>query len=399
MSVDKLQYGSSLYRQGLPQELIDSIVDQIPVDEQHTLRECTLVANSFYTRAHRRLFSTVILKSSRYTHHRQAFDPYGRFFQLVSRYPHDAALVTDLRLYDHSIPNSESWLASDEIIVPSILRLLPRLSSLSIHAFDTSLSRATLAAIRRIISTTALSSIHFHRVIFRHEPLSFGSLFASSTSLKNVSIHDGQIALGSTFGGAVTPNSLDIKMMPEAASGFVDCLLSSQCPFDLKALNSLTLSTTWMKNATIFNPLLGLVRDTLSELIIHTSNTSARPLQLGRIPRVKIYLTVHSEWPSMFFALAAMLAASESALEDVAISITGSGALVDVQHACVLDDVLRKVKRNVFIYVILSNPIHGNNKGVLENVEKTRRALKCLLPLTDATGTLKVDAGRMPIEL
>ncbi len=222
-----------------------------------------------------------VLRSSRYTHHRAKFDPYARFLQYMARTPNDASLVTELRLHDFYLPISGSWLTQDEVLVPAILNVLPNLESLVINCLDTSLSRAIMTSLRKLIATPHLLNISFSKVLFRQDSPSFLSLFKDSVAPKNIQVHGGLAYyrdIDDMPSTGVNPiNSLAIKMYPSAAADFVDCLLSSRCPFDLLTLKRLEIYSMWMKHAGIFNRLLCHLKNSLEELVVHTSSTCQLP--------------------------------------------------------------------------------------------------------------------------
>lgn len=265
----------------LPQELVDAVVQEIPTEDRDTLQKCTLVSYSFYSCAHRRLFSSITLQSSSYSHQRQQFDPYSRFLRYILRTSRDALLVKHLRLHDHRLTGQDSWLTSDEIMVPSILSLLPNLSSLAFHGLglDTCPSPRTLCTVKRLLSSATLSSIAFHRVTFQHYTHSLLGLFSASNGPKDITISGGLTyfcpadALTGTPANTRPVSALALNMVPEAAQDLVACLRGPRSPLNLSTLQSLSLWMTWKPHIGIYNALLRDVADTLQELEIHASNT------------------------------------------------------------------------------------------------------------------------------
>ncbi|KAF9045728.1 hypothetical protein BDZ89DRAFT_1155421 [Hymenopellis radicata] len=378
----------------LPQELVDAIIDEIPVEETLTLQACTLVAQSFYSRAHKRLFSTAVLRSSRYTHHRAKFDPYARFFHYMARTPNDASQVTDLRLHDFYLPISGSWLTEDEVLVPAILNLLPNLESLAINCLDTSLSRAIMASLRKLIATPKLLNISFSKVLFRRDSLSFLSLFKDSVAPKNIQVHGGlkyYEGIDDLPSTGVNPiNSLAINMYPSAATDFVDCLLGSRCPLDLLTLKRLEIFSMWMKNAGIFNRLLRHLKDSLEELVVHTTNTSARPIELGRIPKIECHVACKNTCPPQppLVALAKIFGTSTHHLEYVEMHLRLAYAYEwDVSQGEALDDIMAQVKHQVQMFIVVEG--NATTCNMAEQV-------KASLPKLSARGIFNVETRVIP---
>ncbi|KAK0459775.1 uncharacterized protein EV420DRAFT_289062 [Desarmillaria tabescens] len=281
----------------IPQELVDSIIDEIPVDDPDTLRSCTLVNRSFFPRSHKRLFSTIILRSCSYKHANASIDPYRRFMRFVSLYAHYASLVKDIQLHDVYLPVSGSWFTQDDNVIPQILSRLPHLESISISSFDCCLSFPIMSALRNLFASPKLRSISFSKVVFYSPSYPLLSLFSRASGSKAIQIHGG-VSYGAHY---ETPppttnhpscqvDSLSIKMYPAAAADFIDCLLSRRSAVDVSSLRKLHIWTTWMKHAAIFNQLLAATKSTLEEVVVHTSNSSSRQLDISHVPRIRCFV-------------------------------------------------------------------------------------------------------------
>ncbi|KAF8920687.1 hypothetical protein CPB85DRAFT_1272488 [Mucidula mucida] len=352
----------------LPQELVDAIIDEIPLEETLTLQVCTF---------------------SRYTHHRAKFDPYARFLQYMARTPNDASLVTELRLHDFYLPISGSWLTQDEVLVPDILNVLPNLESLVINCLDTSLSRAIMTSLRKLIATPHLLNISFSKVLFRQDSPSFLSLFKDSVAPKNIQVHGGLAYyrdIDDMPSTGVNPiNSLAIKMYPSAAADFVDCLLSSRCPFDLLTLKRLEIYSMWMKHAGIFNRLLCHLKNSLEELVVHTSSTSARTVELGRIPKIKCHVACQNTYPPqpLLVVLAKILGTPAHHLEYVDMHLRLADAYEwDVSEGGALDEIMAQVKYQVRMFI----EVEGNATTC-----DMAKQVKASLPKLSARGIFNVE--------
>ena len=112
----------------LPQELIVVIIDQ--VDDQKTLKACSLVASSFVYLSQRLLFHTIDLDAPILTPRKKA---YTRFLRLLTLNPHLGTFVRSLRLGDDSddFGFSRSWIIHAKNL-PQLFQLLPRLETFSL---------------------------------------------------------------------------------------------------------------------------------------------------------------------------------------------------------------------------------------------------------------------------
>ena len=112
----------------LPQELIVVIINQ--VDDQKTLKACSLVASSFVYLSQTLLFHTIDLDIPIRTPRKKA---YTRFLRLLTLHPHLGTYVRSLRLGDDSedLRFSRSWIVHAKSL-PQLFRLLPRLESFSL---------------------------------------------------------------------------------------------------------------------------------------------------------------------------------------------------------------------------------------------------------------------------
>ncbi|KAK0240093.1 hypothetical protein EDD85DRAFT_473587 [Armillaria nabsnona] len=388
----------------IPQELVDSIIDEIPVEDSNTLRTCTLVNHSFFPRSHKRLFSTVVLRSCSYKHANASIDPYRRFMRFVSRYAHYASLVKDIQLHDVYLPVSGSWFTQDDTVIPQILSHLPHLESISISSFDSCLSFPIMSALRDLFASPKLRSISFSKVLFYSPSYPLLSLFSRASGPKTIHIQGGvsygthdESPLPSRNHISCQVDTLSIKMYPAAAADFIDCLLSRRSTVDVSSLRKLHIWTTWMKHAAIFNQLLAATRSTLEELVIHTSNSSSRQLDISHVPRIQCFvMCLMSNFPPPLTALARLFGrpSERCLMEEVDLYLLVKPDMLlqfPSSDGAALDDILVGVRRRVNIYVTIDSP------DVYEKMKYERASVKKViesLPRLHAKGILTVEASR-----
>ncbi|SJL00437.1 uncharacterized protein ARMOST_03750 [Armillaria ostoyae] len=392
----------------IPQELVDSIIDEIPVEDSDTLRTCTLVNHSFFPRSHKRLFSTVVLRSCSYKHANASIDPYRRFMRFVSRYAHYASLVKDIQLHDVYLPVSGSWFTQDDTIIPQILSHLPHLESISISSFNSCLSFPIMSALRNLFASPKLRSISFSKVLFYSPSYPLLSLFSRASGPKTIHIYGG-VSYG-THDESPPPSrnhiscqvdSLSIKMYPAAAADFIDCLLSRRSTVDVSSLRKLHIWTTWMKHAAIFNQLLAATRSTLEELVIHTSNSSSRQLDISHVPRIQCFvMCLMSNFPPPLTALARLFGrpSERCLMEEVDLYLLVKPDMLlqfPSSDGAALDDILVSVRRRVNIYVTVeSSDVNGKTKYEQASVKKVIESL----PGLHAKGILTVEASSTTVQ-
>ncbi len=406
----------------IPQELVDSIIDEIPVEDSDTLRTCTLVNHSFFPRSHKRLFSTVVLRSCSYKHANASIDPYRRFMRFVSRYAHYASLVKDIQLHDIYLPVSGSWFTQDDTVIPQILSHLPHLESISISSFDSCLSFPIMSALRDLFASPKLRSISFSKVLFYSPSYPLLSLFSRASGPKTIHIQGGvsygthdESPLPSKNHISCQVDSLSIKMYPAAAADFIDCLLSRRSTVDVSSLRKLHIWTTWMKHAAIFNQLLAATRSTLEELVIHTSNScehvlqshyavshshmssASRQLDISHVPRIQCFvMCLMSNFPPPLTALARLFGrpSERCLMEEVDLYLLVKPDMLlqfPSSDGAALDDILVSVRRRVSIYITIDSP------DVYEKMKYERASVKKViesLPRLHAKGILTVEASR-----
>ncbi|KAK0197062.1 hypothetical protein F5146DRAFT_1129855 [Armillaria mellea] len=392
----------------IPQELVDSIIDEIPVEDSDTLRTCTLVNRSFFPRSHKRLFSTVVLRSCSYKHANASIDPYRRFMRFVSRYAHYASLVKDIQLHDVYLPVSGSWFTQDDTVIPQILSHLPHLESISISSFDSCLSFPIMSALRNLFASPKLRSISFSKVLFYSPSYPLLSLFSRASGPKTINIHGG-VSYG-THDESPLPSrnhipcqvdSLSIKMYPAAAADFIDCLLSRRSTVDVSSLRKLHIWTTWMKHAAIFNQLLAATRSTLEELVIHTSNSSSRQLDIRHVPRIQCFvMCTMSNFPPPLTALARLFGrpSERCLMDEVDLHLLVKPDMllqIPSSDGKALDDILVSVRRRVNIYVTVdSSDVNEKTKYEQASVKKAIKSL----PRLHAKGILTVQASGTAVQ-
>ncbi|KAK0483673.1 hypothetical protein IW261DRAFT_1561479 [Armillaria novae-zelandiae] len=392
----------------IPQELVDSIIDEIPVEDSDTLRTCTLVNHSFFPRSHKRLFSTIILRSCSYKHANASIDPYRRFMRFVSRYAHYASLVKDIQLHDVYLPVSGSWFTQDDTVIPQILSHLPLLESIYISSFDSCLSFPIMSALRNLFASPKLRNISFSKVLFYSPSYPLLSLFSRASGPKTINIHGG-VSYG-THDESPPPSrnhvscqvdSLSIKMYPAAAADFIDCLLSRRSTVDISSLRKLHIWTTWMKHAAIFNQLLAATRSTLEELVIHTSNSSSRQLDISHVPRIQCFvMCLMSNFPPPLTALARLFGrpSERFLMEDVDLHLLVKPDMLlqfPSSDGAALDAILVRVRRRVNIYVTVeSSDVNERTKSEQASVKKVVESL----PRLHAKGILTVEASRLTVQ-
>src|ERR1700676_2628390 len=98
----------------LPQELIDTIIENIDVDvNQWTLRCCSLACSSLLHSSRRRIFHRIVLYPQPGHYYISGSKPTSRcqrLHNLLLKSPHIATFIQELKLYDGQPGNGRDWM-------------------------------------------------------------------------------------------------------------------------------------------------------------------------------------------------------------------------------------------------------------------------------------------------
>ncbi|KAK0458486.1 uncharacterized protein EV420DRAFT_1542543 [Desarmillaria tabescens] len=103
----------------LPQELVDIIINEIPIDDHRALSSCALVARSWVYTSQRRLYSRIDMSFLESEEEKTAASPSTgqRFADLLTAAPHIASFVESLSIKndDEEIDPDFPWLVSSRV--------------------------------------------------------------------------------------------------------------------------------------------------------------------------------------------------------------------------------------------------------------------------------------------
>ncbi|PBK66334.1 hypothetical protein ARMSODRAFT_1086818 [Armillaria solidipes] len=125
----KVRSKIAISAEGLPQELIDAIVDELE-GQDTVLKNASLVNRSFHSSCQKLIFSHIELKFRP-----PRLNPYIQFHRLILDSPRIAAFVKMLQIHDFYGQGLEStWFIQDDILIPRIIELLVNLTSITVVA-------------------------------------------------------------------------------------------------------------------------------------------------------------------------------------------------------------------------------------------------------------------------
>ncbi|KAJ7766646.1 hypothetical protein B0H16DRAFT_1686927 [Mycena metata] len=237
----------------LPQELIDTIIDEFDVSlthinytsifpDRHTLRSCALVSRAFVRPSQKKLFSIVSIRSADWN---QSPDERMRLFsKLLASRPHIAQYVRTLNL-GYRCARSKS--------LDHILLSLPNLNTVNLYPWRDSHSRNWQTtqefpmhhrdSFVVVFSLSSLRSLALRDHRFTN-PVALLSMLGESTGLEelvlqNIEFANLEVAARPKNPAAIPRLVLKSLKLIRMLTTSVDALLDASSPFNLSRLHSL----------------------------------------------------------------------------------------------------------------------------------------------------------------
>jgi hypothetical protein len=262
----------------LPQELIDTIFENLE-DDKWTLRRCSLVCSSWLLSTHRRLFRRIVLLPLYNSSPRPLF--YGqRLHNLLLMSPHIATYIRELELYEGQSIKGLAWIGSDQSL-PLVLGMLKDLTRIELQRLEWNLVPPALR--QSIQNVLALPSLQFLKM--EHSNFAsledFSSLLSHAKSLTDLSLGDidthyrfweplsleGSSQRRDTKEQEVYSHRrthlLNLRLISNNYSWFVDWLLGSQSPLDVSRIQTLHIDYIYPSKVHTVNRLLHAIGDSL----------------------------------------------------------------------------------------------------------------------------------------
>lgn len=169
----------------LPQELIDTLLENIDVNvDQWTLRCCSLACSPLLHSSRRRIFRRIVLypqPGHYYTSHCQ------RFHNLLLKSPHIATFIQELKLYEGQSDKGQDWMGSDPSL-PLVLGMLKDLGRLELRRLEWGeLPLAVRQSIQNVLELPSLHFVQMERSFFASMD-DFSSLLSHAKGLTGLSL-------------------------------------------------------------------------------------------------------------------------------------------------------------------------------------------------------------------
>lgn len=219
----------------IPQETLEEILDHLRFDYR-SLKACSLTHSSFLPPSHRLLFMTVKIR-----HYRHQVDNCLKFRDTMVASKYMALSIRYLILhYLYQRPEDQS----DECMLFSLLRLLPKLQRVKIYH---SLSKATMHNVGSFHPPPSISNIR-HLILTDTKFESFTHLFSLFSNLEQldtitmfqVYVKDVSSPNHLAPSRRCHPSTLDLQL----GSPIVERLFSPQSTISLKGLRALNILAT-----------------------------------------------------------------------------------------------------------------------------------------------------------
>lgn len=176
----------------LPQELFDTILENLNVDiDQWTLRCCSLACSSLLHSSRRQIFRRIVLiPPSRYGISRSKPKSYcQRFYNLLINHPHIATFIQELKLYEGQVCKDQAWLGSDPSL-PLVLGVLKDLKRIEFRRLEWSrLPLVVRQSIQDVLGLPSLRFVHMERSSFANMN-DFSSLLSHAEGLTGLSLDE-----------------------------------------------------------------------------------------------------------------------------------------------------------------------------------------------------------------
>jgi hypothetical protein len=176
----------------LPQELIDTILENLNVDvDQWTLRCCSLACSSLLHSSRRQIFRRIVLVPQSGNYYISSSRPKSccqRLHNLLLNSPHIATFIQELKLYEGQNCKGQAWLASDPSL-PLVLGMLKDLKRIEFRRLEWSLKLplAVRQSIQDVLELPSLHFVHMERSDFANMN-DFSSLLSHAEGLTGLSL-------------------------------------------------------------------------------------------------------------------------------------------------------------------------------------------------------------------
>ncbi|KAK0205311.1 hypothetical protein DFS33DRAFT_1327386 [Desarmillaria ectypa] len=410
-------------RPGLPQELIDAIVDEVE-GEDVVLRTASLVNHSFHSSCQKPLFSRIELKFRPGRH-----NPYIQFHRLILDSPRIAALVKALMIHDYYEGGLEStWFLQDDILIPRIIELLVNLTSITIVAarFIARRSQNLSSAIRASLLYTSLprlTRISLVNVIFP-DFQELVDLLVDRPTLKEVKLLDVLIHAQTITGSLPYHGVINTSRLPQLSSLAVRMSQLEESPFEilmnssfsthvfghLEKLQFYLTCTPRSVHSGSLQKLLDMTQGTLEELVLYTfiERSTENFVDISCVPRVTCVFSTYDFIGGLPDLFRGHYHREQCRMENVTLRVV----LPDSQtlNRCpsetweLLDDLMVRVKNRVN-FVVVTEPesvVQQRNKQldgqkVMEGLRRTN--LMGILDVDVIGGDLRTELERGYITL
>ena len=261
----------------LPQELIDTILENIDVNvDQWTLHCCSLACSSLLHSSHRRIFRCIVLypqPGHYYTSGSKPTSHCQRLHNLLLESPHIATFIQELKLYEGQSSKRQDWMGSD----PSLLLMLGMLQDLArLDLQSLEWGKLPLAVRQSIQNVLELPSLHFVHMEYSFGSMdNFSSFLSHAEGLTGLSLDEIYTSWGepisseSSSRGRDTKEQgvyfdrrrqlLDLRLKVNNYSEFVNWILGPHSLLDVSHVQTLHITHHSQSNEHIINHLLHII--------------------------------------------------------------------------------------------------------------------------------------------
>jgi hypothetical protein len=265
----------------LPQELIDTILENLDVDvDAWTLRCCSLACSSLLHSSRRQIFRRIVLlpQSSRKSHCQLLHN-------LLLNSPHIATFIQELKLYEGQDCKDQAWLGSDPSL-PLVLGMLKDLKRIEFRRLEW--SKLPLAVRQSVQNVLELPSLHFVQMERSHfaNMNDFSSLLSHAEGLNGLSL--AEININCWHWEPVSPEVSsqerdtkeqgvhsrrrkplrDLRLRTHNYSEFVNWLLGPHSLLDVSHIQTLHITHPFRSQVDIINLLLHTIGGSLNHFKI-----------------------------------------------------------------------------------------------------------------------------------
>ena len=277
----------------LPQELIDTILENIDVDvDQWTLRCCSLAHSSLLHSSHRRIFRRIVLYPQLGHYYTSGSKPTSRcqrLHNLLLKSPHITTFIQELKLYEGQSCMSQNWMGSDPSL-PLVLGMLKDLARLEFRRLEWSkLPLAVRQSIQNVLELPTLHFIQMERSVFASMD-DFSSLLSHAEGLTGLSLDE----IYTSWGQPVSPEGssrgrdtkeqlenvysnrqrhlLDLCLQVNNYSKFVNWILGPHSLLDISHVQTLHITHHSRSEEHVINHLLYIIGGSLNHFKLDAAN-------------------------------------------------------------------------------------------------------------------------------